>query len=204
MRRDSLPPRRSLLLGLAAVPVLHVPLPPPRPIPRRERIRVFLLRGFAVGGYLFSQGLDRLAKTIERTFANVEASVHWNEEWPFLGRRAETIYNERDRRLILIGHSAGADNALRIAAAIAPIPVALLVTIDPTRSAPGVSDNVERFLNLYLGDSMLGGRSFRADAFRGRFEQVDLRASRLLHVTLDKSPLVQAMILERIGEVAGG
>jgi hypothetical protein len=103
---------------------------------------------------------------------------------------------------VLIGHSAGADSALRIAASIAPAPVALVVTIDPTRVAPSISSNIEHFLNLYNSTTLLGGGSFRPRRFNGRFEQVDLSSQVFLHIGMDKSSVVQSMILDRVVSLA--
>ena len=63
--------RRSVLLSLAAIPVaIRAPLPRPRPplknTPvKNAPIRVYLLRGLFVGGYIFSRGLDAMAQKME-------------------------------------------------------------------------------------------------------------------------------------------
>jgi pimeloyl-ACP methyl ester carboxylesterase len=195
--------RRTLLLSLAAIPLaIRVPLPRPRPVLKNAPIRVYLLRGLFVGGYIFSRGLDALAKKMESRVENLKASVHWNEEWLFLENDAEAAYKQNGARVVLIGHSAGADSALRIAASIAPAPVALVVTIDPTRIAPSISSNIEHFLNLYNSTTLLGGGSFRPRRFNGRFEQVDLSSQVFLHIGMDKSSVVQSMILDRVVSLA--
>jgi hypothetical protein len=196
--------RRSVLLSLAAIPLaIRAPLPRPRPSIKNAPIsnapiRVYLLRGLFVGGYIFSRGLDAMAKKMESRVDNLKASVHWNEEWLFLENDAEAAYKRDGARLVLIGHSAGADSALRIAASVAPAPVALVITIDPTRIAPSISSNIEHFVNIYNSTTLLGGGWFRPRSFNGRFEQVDLSSQVFLHIGMDKSSVVQSMILDRV------
>ena len=133
---------------------------------------------------------------------NLKASVHWNEEWLFLENDAEAAHKQNGARVVLIGHSAGADSALRIAASMAPAPVALVVTIDPTRIAPSIPSNIEHFVNLYNSTTLLGGGWFRQSRFNGRFEQVDLSSKVFLHIGMDKSSVVQTMILDRVAALA--
>ena len=200
--------RRSVLLSLAAIPLaIRAPLPRPRPplknTPVKSApIRVYLLRGLFVGGYIFSRGLDAMAKKMESQVENLKASVHWNEEWLFLENDAEAAYKQSGARVVLIGHSAGADSALRIAASMAPAPVALVITIDPTRIAPSIPSNIEHFVNLYNSTTLLGGGWFRQSRFNGRFEQVDLSSKVFLHIGMDKSSVVQTMILDRVAALA--
>jgi hypothetical protein len=195
--------RRSVLLSVPAVALARVPLPRAAPRPKTGPVRVYFLRGLFVGGFIFSRGLDALAEKLNASFKNVRASVHWNEEALFLHRDAAAVHTETGAKLVFIGHSAGADSCLIMAAAIAPMPVSLIVTIDPTRIAPAIPGNVQHLLNVYNSTTLLGGGAFRAERFKGRFEQVDLAAEPLLHIGMDKSPIVQGMITERIAALAG-
>lgn len=200
--------RRSVLLSLAAIPLaVRAPLPRPRPAIKNAPasnvpIRVYLLRGLFVGGLIFSRGLDALAEKMNSRVENLRASVHWNEEWLFLENDVEAVYKQTAAKLVLIGHSAGADSALRIAASIAPMPVALVITIDPTRIAPSIASNIEHFVNIYNSTTLLGGGSFRPARFNGRFEQFDLSSQVFLHIGMDKSSVVQSMILDRVASLA--
>ena len=73
---------------------------------------VYLLRGF-IG--IFSEGIDRLTQQINET--GTRAVVYQDDQWSALARKIAQQYRDADdsEPLVLIGHSYGADDVVRIA-----------------------------------------------------------------------------------------
>ena len=69
------------------------------------------------------------------------------------------------------------------------IPVSLVVTVDPAHASPKVPLNVERFINIFLSDSVLGGGNVVAvPGYRGHYASYDLKEnSRVSHINIEKS-----------------
>ena len=143
----------------------------------------YLLRGF-IG--VFSEGVDNLGREIDRS--GVRAHVYQDDQWAALARTIAREYQgKRDAEpLVLIGHSYGADDVIRIARELdkANVPVALLVTLDPV-TPPPVPKNVREALNIYQSNGawdalpFLRGVPVKADAqFVGRLDNFDIRKDR--------------------------
>ena len=64
-----------------------------------------------------------------------------------------------DALIILIGHSMGGFCVLKFSEILQTenIPVSFAVTIDPPQVSPPVPPNIERYLNIFLSKSVLGG-----------------------------------------------
>lgn len=122
---------------------------------------VYLLRGW-IG--IFSYGINDLGGKINKD--GVRASVYQDDQWRELALAIKEHYKgARDPEpLILIGHSFGADDVLRVAGELndAKIPVDLVVTLDPV-TPPEVPGNVRRVVNLYQSN----GAWDKVPAFRG-------------------------------------
>jgi len=177
-------------------------------IPAAERRdlpgHVYLLRGLI--GDVFSLGMDDLAAKIQKR--GVKASVHGVSAARFL---ADDIIKEyradpAHAPIMLIGHSTGGDEIIAMAERLkaANVPVALAVGYDPTRIAGDVPSNVELFINLYQATNLIGGgRATPGRGFRGRLVNVDLRQRReIVHITLDKSPVIHALLIDKIVGIA--
>ena len=164
--------------------------------------RVFALRGMM--GAVFSTGMDDLAS--ELNSRGLRTTVH-AREWQETAEQAIAEYRAApNRRIMLVGHSDGADGILSIASRLkeAGVPVALAITFDPTRvfSKP-VPDNVERFVNLYQSTNILGGgSSSRAAGFHGHYSNVNLRELAISHITIDKSRALHEAIIPKFLQVA--
>jgi pimeloyl-ACP methyl ester carboxylesterase len=108
---------------------------------------VFLLRGF-IG--VFSTGINDLTDKLNE--AGVRAHVYQTDQWPALARRIEQVWSESHspEPLVLVGHSYGADDVVRIARYLDRhgIEVDLLITLDPV-TPPRVPNNVKIAYNLY-------------------------------------------------------
>ncbi len=197
-----------LLMGLTACGFSLSPedIGPSGPAAERRDLpgHVYLLRGLI--GDVFSLGMDDLAAKIQKR--GVKASVHGVSTARFLAD--DIIRKYRDKSLlapiVLIGHSTGGDEIIAMAERLkaANVPVALAVGYDPTRIASDVPSNVELFINLYQATNLIGGgRATPGRGFRGRLVNVDLRERReIVHITLDKSPVIHALLIEKIVGIA--
>jgi pimeloyl-ACP methyl ester carboxylesterase len=128
----------------------------------------YLLRGF-IG--VFSEGVDNLGREIDRS--GVRAHVYQDDQWAALARTIAREYQgKRDAEpLVLIGHSYGADDVIRIARELdkANVPVDLLVTLDPVYQSNGAWDALP----------FLRGVPVKADAhFVGRLDNFDIKKDR--------------------------
>jgi acetyl esterase/lipase len=110
--------------------------------------------------------------------------------WRAVANQAISDYRRDPEPITLIGHSMGADSAVAFAEYLnaADVPVNLLVTYEPTRFADDVPPNVERYINLYQSDSILGGADVVQDRrFHGHYASFNLKDHReIIHINLDK------------------
>lgn len=118
------------------------------PVTSNQRVgNVYLVRGW-IG--VFSTGMDSLGERIREE--GIHAEVFQGEQTRQLARAIAEAYSGRDdtEPLVLIGHSYGADNVLRIARELeaANIQVDLLVTFDPV-TPPQVPGNIRRLENYF-------------------------------------------------------
>lgn len=118
----------------------------------------YLLRGW-IG--IFSTGIDHLTEKVNE--AGVRAHVFQDDQWRTLGNtiaqkyRNETVHEP----IVLIGHSYGADDVIRIARMLhkEEIEVELLVTLDPV-TPPKVPGNVKKAVNLYQSNGVFDAMPF--------------------------------------------
>jgi hypothetical protein len=100
----------------------------------------------------------------------------------------------------------GADSAVAFAEYLnaADVPVNLLVTYEPTRFADDVPPNVERYINLYQSDSILGGGDVVQDRrFHGHYASFNLKDHReIIHINLDKFDRIQEQLVGKIRALA--
>ncbi len=171
-------------------------------------LRAFLIRGLAGGRpFYFSAGLDALADKLKR--AGVAATTHdqGSAIRPYgqvgaIAAAAQAVA-EAGARPVLIGHSMGADAALKVAARLnaAQIAVPLVVCFDPTSfrrlfGPPPVPANVARIFNFYQRMTPLGrGRLTPAPDFRGHLHQEEVRR---IHSRVDDDAALHARVLTEI------
>ncbi len=164
---------------------------------------VYVVRGYTS---IFSLGMDQLAEKISHR--GVTATVHEQSDYISLADDIIRAYKAREVRgpIMLIGHSAGGARIVSIAQILkqAGVPVALAIAFDPTRNLDVVPPGVEIFINLYQDDNTLGGgEALPGPGFRGRLINVDLREhSEILHVTLDKAPVLHDVVADKVVAVA--
>jgi hypothetical protein len=167
-------------------------------IPRSARpeagiTHVYLLRGLF---NIFSTGMDEIRDKLEQR--GIRATVDNHIVWKVLADEAVEDYKSgRIRTIVIIGHSAGAINAVDMANRIgrAGVPVSLVVTIDPSSAASIESSNVRRVANLYI-PAGLGDKVFKGKKYSGLVENVNLNNKPFNHMTIDKSDFVQYLTID--------
>ncbi|WP_219683444.1 LysM peptidoglycan-binding domain-containing protein [Bradyrhizobium canariense] len=176
----------------APPPVPFEPLPPPK---------IYLFRG-AMGPF-FSTGMDRLEEKL--TQAGFSANVYEFTICRWIGDRAISSYKETPAPIVLIGHSMGGLCSIVISemAAKENIPISLVITIDPAHATGDVPLNVERFINIYLSDSVLGGGNVVAvPGYRGHYASYDLKENaRVSHINIEKSDDIHRQIVDMVTQL---
>jgi hypothetical protein len=187
----------------------------PQALPSDEaanRLKIYLLRGLV---NIYSLGFDNLAT--EMRAVNLQPTL---VEWPFWENTARQIVSEYagqadGSEFILVGHSYGADDAVRIAQYMRDygMEVQLLFLLDAT-SPPPIPDNVVRCIHYYepwlLGDllpDVLPGNPVVADQGNTRTQISNLLFTREAlgdgvgcadHFSVDANQLMHNLILTEL------
>jgi Thioesterase domain len=187
----------------SATPLISPPSPgetdsqPPQPQPR-----AYLFRGAL--GPIFSRGMDRLTDRLEQ--AGIKASVYEFTICRLIAEMAIREYREAPAPIVLIGHSMGGLCALKFAETLQAenIQVSLVVTVDPAHASPKVPLNVERFINIFLSTSILGGGDIVAvPGYRGHYASFDLKDhDEVTHINIDKMDDVHAQLVSMVTQLA--
>ena len=174
-------------------------------------VRAFLIYGLIGGpfpyGLGYSLGLDVLrdklrARGVKAT-THVEGVLIPHTNVANLAAKAADAARGGSK-LLLLGHSMGADAAVKIAGRLAAenLPVDLLIGFDPTKFAcPAVPANVRRALCFYqkeLGDWLGRGRFLPASDFGG--ECVNERVP-FGHKVMDDAPEMHERVLAEAGKL---
>ncbi len=165
--------------------------------------RAYLFRGL-IG--LIDWGMDQLAARIART--GVAADISAYSAWRSVANQAISDYRRDPKPITVVGHSIGGDSAVEFAEALeaAHVPVALLITYDPTRAAHAVPANVERYINLYQSSNFLGGGDLEPGrGFHGHYASYNLKdRPEVIHINLDKFDRIQEQLAGKIRSAAAG
>jgi hypothetical protein len=168
------------------------------PAPTAAQVQVDLFRGLAD---IFSRGMDTLAARLNRE--GYMARAYSTGGWEAATRRIVDQHVRQQRVIIvLIGHSLGANVTFDIANALDKhgIPVELIVTFDATSPRP-VPKNVLHLVNFYQNNGF-GKQVSAGPGFQGELTNIDLTADTgLSHTTIEKSPRLHAMVMNKIAEV---
>ena len=168
----------------------------------QPRARVYLFRGAL--GLIFSRGMDRLTKRLEE--AGIRADVYEFTICWLIADRAVRDFRDDPAPITLIGHSMGGLCALTFAGILQSknIPVSLVVTIDPARASPKVPVNVERYINIFLSDSVLGGGDVVAEqGYRGHYASFDLKEhEEITHINIDKMGSIHDQLVTAVAQLA--
>ncbi|PJG52242.1 peptidoglycan-binding protein LysM [Bradyrhizobium forestalis] len=188
------PPKSKTTAAVPAAP----PPPPFEPLPPPK---VYLFRGAM--GPIFSTGMDRLGEKL--TQAGFSADVYEFTLCRLIGSRVIASYKEKAAPIVLIGHSMGGLCSVVISemAAKESIPISLVIAIDPAHATGDVPLNVERFINIFLSDSVLGGGDVVAvPGFRGHYASYDLKENaRVSHINIEKSDDIHRQIVEMVTQL---
>jgi LysM repeat protein len=178
--------------------------PPPaadQPATEPPRGRVYLFRG-ALGPF-FSRGMDRLTDKLEH--AGFTASVDEFTICRLIAAKAIREYREDPAPITLIGHSMGGYCTVKFAEILQEenIPVSLVVAIDPAHVTPSVPLNVERFINIFLSTSVLGGGDVKpSPGYQGHYASFDLSEhDEVSHINIEKMDQVHAQLITKIAQL---
>ncbi|OAF14662.1 peptidoglycan-binding protein LysM [Bradyrhizobium centrolobii] len=179
-----------------------VPSPaPPPPAVELPPPRIYLFRGAM--GPIFSTGMDRLSEKL--TKAGFSADVYEFTLCRLIGNRVISNYKESPAPIVLIGHSMGGLCSIVISemAAKENIQISLVITIDPAHATGDVPLNVERFINIFMSDSVLGGGDVVAvPGYRGHYASFDLKEnSRVTHINIEKSDDIHRQIIDMVTQL---
>jgi hypothetical protein len=166
------------------------------------RGRAYLFRGAL--GPIFSLGMDRLTERIER--AGITANVYEFTICSLIAGKAIREYREDPAPIILIGHSMGGFCALKFAEMLEAenIPVSLVVTVDPAHVTPSVPLNVERYINVFLSKSVLGGGDVKPQqGYQGHYASFDVSEhDEISHINIDKMDTMHQQLVAKIVQLA--
>lgn len=172
------------------------------PAATQPRARVYLFRGAL--GPIFSRGMDHLTKRLEE--AGIRADVYEFTICRLIADQAIRDYRDNAAPIALIGHSMGGLCALTFAGILKSenIPVSLVVTIDPAHASPKVPLNVERYINIFLSDSVLGGGDVVAEpGYQGHYASFDLKEHKeVTHINIDKMDSIHEQLVTAIAQLA--
>ncbi len=162
-----------------------------------SRPHVYLMRGLL---NIFSLGMDQLAAEIQQR--GIDASVYNHTFAETVDAQIVRMYRAGDHGpYMLIGHSLGADAVMWMAQQLNAqgVPVALVVPVDGTGSS-AASRNVACVINM----TQRSYAYMRPGAgFHGILDNVDFSGDPGIdHLTIDKSPRVQAEALRYVLETA--
>jgi hypothetical protein len=160
---------------------------------------VYLMRGLL---NIFSLGMDQLATQVAQN--GIDASVYNHSvEESVVAAIAQKYRGGDHGPYILVGHSLGADAVMLMAQQLDAqgVPVALVVPFDGTASYAAPA-NVSCVVNL----TQRKYAYMQAGAgFHGRLSNVDVSNDTTIdHITIDKSPRLQAIALKEILQAAHG
>lgn len=180
----------------------------------------FIRKGhvYCILGWLgiWSRGMDVITQR-----ANSELGVHavslGNPEWIKLADfvRIECKAGRWSGPLVLVGHSIGADDQVRVATELnaANVPVDLVILLDPT-IPPVIPPNVKHCVNIFKSQPVVdyapifrGIKVRAADPTRTLVENIDLRTTKvgfdtrvINHFNIAKIEGVQDMVLAAIAK----
>ena len=171
------------------------------------RGRAYLVRGLL--GAIFSRGMNGLADQLSQD--GVAADTYDFPSCDSVAEAAAKDYHTAPAPIVLIGHSMGGRCALLVADKLRndQIPVSLLVTVDPVHGSPGVPPNVERFINIFVSNGLLGGGDVKSEqGYQGHYASFDLSnyfgVSHITvsHITIDKLDTIHNQLIAKITQLA--
>jgi pimeloyl-ACP methyl ester carboxylesterase len=148
--------------------------------------------------------MDRLTEKLQA--AGIRADVYEFTICRLIADQAIRDYRDDGAPIVLIGHSMGGLCAVTFAGILKAenIQVSLVVTIDPAHATPKVPLNVERFINIFLSDSILGGGDVIAEpGYQGHYASFDLKQhEEVSHINIDKMDSIHQQLVTAIAQLA--
>jgi hypothetical protein len=164
-------------------------------IAQAAETKAYLLRGWFG---IFSTGLDNIAEQLRAKGIRAEVLSHLSWKTAV----AEILQEHaagNSFRLVLVGHSQGANNVIDMARALAPhkIKVDLLITLAPFMQ-DDVPDNVVMAVNYFTSPGW--GQALTAvPGFHGKISNNNVIGDpSSFHIIIDKDPNVQTAVLREI------
>jgi Lipase (class 3) len=157
--------------------------------------KVYLMRGLLN----VSTGLDQFSEKLARK--HIESIVGNHAAWSDFADDAIRGYRRGKLcRIVIVGHSLGADTAILMAKklAAAKVPVALVITYGPFQSRT-VPPNVSRMINYYRSNSLWNNVYSRSSGSRTRIKNVDLAShTKITHFNIERIPRLQAATMRAV------
>lgn len=161
----------------------------------QAQTKVYLMRGLLN----VSTGLDQLAGMLERKKFKAEVANH--AAWQGFAADAISRYRRGKLcRIVIVGHSLGADSAISMANALndAKVPVSLVITYGPFQSRV-VPPNVSRMVNYYRSNSLWNNIFVRSKGARTRIKNVDLGSdAKIDHFNIERIPKLQSSAVRMV------
>ena len=185
-------------------------LPPTAQNKKYRKGNVYTMRGGLLG--IFSTGMGILANTLQKDYSIHAVNTVYHDATG-LSSYIITHYKAGDlqRPIILVGHSLGANEQIKVAdeLALAHVPVDLLITLDAGLSLK-VPSNVKELLNLYqptINPIFKGVPLEAVDPKRTLVENIDFSKIQNIHVNhfiISENPEIQKIMLQKVLEVING
>lgn len=161
-------------------------------------VRAYLFRGAM--GPIFSRGMDWLTSRLEKV--GVQADVYEFTICRLIAAKAVREYKEDPLPIVLIGHSMGGLCSVIFSEVLQEenIPVSLVVIIDPAHATGNVPHNVERFINIFMSDSVLGGGDVVAEpGYPGHYASYDMKDhNEVTHINIDKMDTIHDQVVNAV------
>lgn len=165
---------------------------------------VYTMRG-GLGG-IFSKGMNRLQDKLADQYHIYSYSTVWYKEYAlsdYIIKRYKS--GELQGPIILVGHSLGANDQIKVARnlARANVPVALLITVDAV-SPLAVPPNVAEAVNIYYPAHVpiFSGQRLKAmDSERTHVENFNVitnNINNVNHFNIESNPIIQKMMVDKI------
>jgi thioesterase domain-containing protein len=167
----------------------------------KNKSSIYVMRGLA---NVFSLGMNNLSNKF--TAKGMNSKVYNHSRWGEVSQRIIADKKAGNRgRVVLIGHSLGANAIVKIAQKLKAhkIKVDLLIAFDPTVKL-AVPSNVKHTVNYYRESKTWGTKLIKAKGYRGRFNNVELSKRKGTdHFNIDESKYLHSKVMRMVVRTVG-